>query len=147
MRLFLLPISSHRTLIYCERIAQTVSVNERTYLDRVTTKASETWVSWEKSDSRVKKGVTDWGNKVFRRIPFEEWGLKTIPGLTEARKNAELQGQEKVEVLFPGLFLKEPKVMATLERIATERQALHKKRLYWSLVGLPVSAPFGLLPV
>ncbi|KAJ9666870.1 hypothetical protein H2201_003004 [Coniosporium apollinis] len=147
MRLFLLPISTRRSLIYCERIAQTVNVSERTYLDRLTTKASETWVSWEKSDSKVKKSVTEWGNKVFRRIPFEEWGLKTIPSLSETRKAAELAGQIRVEVLFPGRFLKEPKVMGILEKLATERQALHRKRMWWSIVGLPISAPFGLVPV
>ncbi|KAJ9636752.1 hypothetical protein H2199_007746 [Coniosporium tulheliwenetii] len=117
MRLFLLPISTRRSLIYCERIAQTVNVSERTYLDRLTTKASETWVSWEKSDSKVKKSVTEWGNKI------------------------------RVEVLFPGRFLKEPKVMGILEKLATERQALHRKRMWWSIVGLPISAPFGLVPV
>lgn len=147
MRLFLLPISTRRSLIYCERIAQTVNVSERTYLDRITTKANETWVSWEKSDSKVKKSVTEWGNKVFRRIPFEEWGLKTIPSLSETRRTAELAGQVRIEVLFPGQFLKEPKVMETLEKLATERQALHRKRMWWSIVGLPISAPFGLVPM
>lgn len=146
MRLFLLPISTRRTLIYCERVTQQ-HAGERSYIDRATNKASETWARWEKAESGWQKGLTTYGNKVLRRIPFEEWGLKTVPSLTEARKAAELEGKEKVEVLFPGRYLKEGGVPGILERLATERQNLHRKRMWWSIVGMPISAPFALVPV
>lgn len=34
-----------------------------------------------------------------------------------------------------------------LERLSTERNAIHRKRLVWSLIGLPISVPFALVPV
>lgn len=149
MRLFLLPISTRRSLIYCERMHEKLA-SDRTILDRITNKANETWASWEKDDKswkRWKKTLTVYGNKALRRIPYEEWGLKTIPPLTAKRRQAELEGKEKVEVIFPGLFLRNEKVPGILQQLATERQALHRKRMIWSIIGMPLSAPFILVPV
>lgn len=149
MRLFLLPISTRRSLIYCERMHEKLA-SDRTILDRITNKANETWASWEKDDKswkRWKKTLTAYGNKALRRIPYEEWGLKTIPPLTAKRRQAELEGKEKVEVIFPGLFLRNEKVPGILQQLATERQALHRKRMIWSIIGMPLSAPFILVPV
>ncbi|KAI9711655.1 MAG: hypothetical protein M1812_007088 [Candelaria pacifica] len=137
MRLFLLPISTRRTLIYCQRLNQQLS-SELTYVDKITTKAATIWVSWEKGDKKWQHTVTRYGNKALRRIPFEEWGLKSIPPLS-ARKEAEkLKGKEKVEVIFPGSYVKEDRIGEVLMRIGTERQGLHKKWMWWSVVGMPI---------
>merc|ERR1711981_745967 len=124
MRLFLLPISTRRTLIYCERTKPPQGVKP-SIQDRLTTN----------------------GNKVFRRIPYEEWGLKTIPHLNSKRKEAELSHKDEVEVLFPSLFLKESKVLETCRQLATERQALHRQRMIYSAIGAPLTLPFALLPI
>jgi hypothetical protein len=149
MRLFLLPISTRRSLIYCERMHERLA-SERGYIDRITNKANEVWADWEndnKSFQNWKKTVTVYGNKAFRRIPFEEWGLKTVPALTAKRRKLELEGKEKVEVIFPRLFLHQERVLGMLQQLATERQALHQKRMIWSIIGMPFSAPFMLVPV
>jgi hypothetical protein len=146
MRLFLLPISTRRSLIYCERIAQDPAA-PRTYADRITTKANETWAGWERRERGWQKTLTIYGNKILRRIPFEEWGLKTVPALSDRRKQVWLEGQKKMEVLFPGLFVEEKKIPDILRALATERQQLHRRKLYWSLAGLPITAPFALVPV
>jgi hypothetical protein len=146
MRLFLLPISTRRTLIYCERTKQILAPGQKPpILDRITTKANETWVSFEKAESGWKKQLTTYGNKVLRRIPYEEWGLKTLPPLSQ--KIRDKQPKEPVEVLFPGLFLKEQKVPEVLRLLATERQALHQKRMIWSLIGAPLTLPFAAIPI
>lgn len=108
------------------------------------------WVAWEKDEKsfkRWKKTITVYGNKAFKQIPYEEWGLKTIPALTAKRKSAVVEGKEKVEVMFPGLFLQEKKVPSILLQLATERQALHRKRMLWSIFGMPITIPFILVPV
>ena len=81
MRLFILPISTRRTLIYCERIAPSLApgATKPPLADRIITKSSAVWTSWEKAEKGWQKKVTDYGNALFRRIPFEEWGLKTLP--------------------------------------------------------------------
>ncbi|QDS70988.1 hypothetical protein FKW77_007568 [Venturia effusa] len=158
MRLFLLPISTRRTLIYCDKnTIQNAAANlapgqKPPILDRITTKAADTWAGFEKAESGWKKQLTNYGNMVLRRIPYEEWGLKSIPALSEKRKK-ELEkivaqgGRDEVEVLFPGTYLKEGNVLETLKKLATERQALHKSKMFWSFGIAPLTAPFMLVPV
>lgn len=156
MRLFLLPISTRRSLIYCERISSSSSssstkpAGKRPLLERITTKASETWVAWEKDEKAPlawKKKVTHYGNHALARIPYEEWGLKTIPALTARRRKAIEDGSEKYHITFPGLYLPQDKIPAVLKQLARERQAMHRRKMIWSVVAMPFSAPFMLIPV
>lgn len=110
-------------------------------------KANETWLSFEKADGGWKKTLTTYGNKMFRRIPYEEWGLKTIPTLSKKRREQELSHEDKVEVLFPSLFLKQSKVLESCRQLAIERQALHRQRMIYSAIGAPLTLPFALLPI
>ncbi|KAJ4287732.1 hypothetical protein N0V90_012436 [Kalmusia sp. IMI 367209] len=149
MRLFLLPISTRRSLIYCEKLHQKAA-SERSLLDKVTNKASETWVAWEKDEKAPlnwKKRVTLAGNQALKRIPFEEWGLKTIPALTTKRKAAIVEGKEKYQVIYPGLYLQQEKVPEILKKLAQEKQAMYKSKMVWSIVAMPFTAPFMLVPV
>jgi hypothetical protein len=146
MRLYLLPISTRRTLIYCERLNITTS-ETTTWLDKGTTKAANLWARWEKKESGWQKRVVDYGNQALRRIPYEEWGLKSIPPLSARRKSKELSGKESVEVAFPKTLIPEEKVQDVLRILGTERQSLHQKRMLWSFVGMPISAPFALVPM
>jgi hypothetical protein len=140
MRVFLLPISTRRTLIYCDRVATKVNASgTQSYHDRIVNKANDTWASWESSSNKYKKKLTDYGNLIFNRISYEEWGLKTLPSST-----ADLT---PTEIVFPGQFLDQKRVPEILKRLATERQGLHKKRFWGSLIGLPFTIPVGLLPV
>ena len=150
MRLFLLPISTRRTLIYCERIAPSLApgATKPPLADRIITKSSAVWTSWEKAEKGWQKKVTDYGNALFRRIPFEEWGLKTLPPATKGKLEEVKQGKlGEFECLFPGKFLEEGRVGGVLERLAVERQGLHKSRLGWCLVGMPITVPFAAVPV
>lgn len=164
MRLFLLPISTRRTLIYCEPLSHAVPTAKQSYLDRAVNKGNEIWLGFEKDTKAPfnwKRRVTDYGNVLFRRIPFEEWGLKSIPPIKAAAAAAESSPDGKpvsgakalqrtrVEVRFPGLYqdLCSRTMSDTLSHIATGRQALHRKRMIQSICALPIALPFGLLPV
>lgn len=149
MRLFLLPISTRRSLLYCQKLHEKPG-GERNIVDKVTNKASETWVAWEKDDKALgnwKKKVTVWGNQALKRIPYEEWGLKTIPALTAKRKMDILEGRAKYQVLFPGRYLHEDRVPEILKNLALDRQAMHRSKLIWSVVAMPFTIPFMLIPV
>lgn len=149
MRLFLLPISTRRSLIYCEKLAEK-AVSERNIFDKVNVKANETWAGWEKDEKALwnwKKKVTFYGNQALKQIPYEEWGLKTIPALTPKRKKAILEGTEKYHVMFPGLYLHKEKIPDLIKKLATERQAMHRSRIIWSVVAMPFTIPFMLIPV
>ncbi|KAK4976575.1 hypothetical protein LTR66_010817 [Elasticomyces elasticus] len=162
MRYFLLPLSTRRTLLYCERnnpsraaAATQPSGVKPPLIDRLTARANRTWVEWENVEEGTgfvrggwKKMVTDYGNKAFRRISFEEWGLKSIPPLSTQQRQILERGESRaILALYPGAFLKEEKVLPMLKKMATERQALHTKRLWLSVLAMPVTIPFGLIPI
>jgi len=94
--------------------------------------------------------VTGYGNAILRRIPYEEWGLKSLPPLTAKRKSTALEyaaSGVRIPVLFPPSFLATGKVVDVLKKLATERQELHRKRMIWSAVCTPLTLPFALIPV
>ncbi|KAK1752067.1 mitochondrial K+-H+ exchange-related-domain-containing protein [Echria macrotheca] len=146
MRLFLLPISTRRTLLYCQKLPLAAS-EKQTWNDWVQSKASRTWADWEKQEKGWKKSVVNYGNYAFRRIPYEEWGLKSVPPLSQRRREVELNGTEKVEVVYPKSLLAMDKVPKILEALATERESLHRKRLLWCFVGMPLTIPIGIIPL
>lgn len=147
MRLFLLPISTRQSLIYCQRLNQQLS-KQTTYIDKVTTKAATTWVGWEKKESGWQKKVTTYGNQVFQRLPYEEWGLKSIPPLSARRRKEEIEGNQGVLLEYPEAFIEPQKVQDALQMYGSDaKQAYHTKWLWGSVVGMPISAPVALLPV
>ncbi|KAK5174911.1 uncharacterized protein LTR77_000047 [Saxophila tyrrhenica] len=156
MRLFLLPISTRRTLIYCERAPPlpSTSTAKPPISERIIAKASETWAKWERAEKGWQKQLTVQGNRFLKRIPYEEWGLKSFPPGTKKRlEEAEREGEGKWECLFPGRFFGDggkgqvERAKEVLGGLAGERQALHRKRLWWSVLGMPVTAPFALVPI
>ena len=148
MRLFLLPVSTRRILIYCQRNVGTTQ-KPQTLIDRATARAAQTWLSWERGDKKWQQVVVDLGNKVLRSVPFEEWGLKSIPPLAAQRKEEALREKaiENVDVAFPSSIIRPVAVGEALMRLATERQTLHQRRMWWSIVGMPISAPIALIPM
>ena len=146
MRLFLFPITTRRTLIYGQRLNQQTTT-EQTYVEKITSRAGNTWVKWEGAESGWQKKVTDWGNRAFARIPYQEWGLKSIPPLSTRRQKNELEGKEAVIVAFPPSIIEPPTVLGKLQKLATERQGLHRKWMWWSLIGSPFTAPFAAVPM
>ncbi|KFY45393.1 hypothetical protein V494_00971 [Pseudogymnoascus sp. VKM F-4513 (FW-928)] len=147
MRLYLLPISNRRTLLYCRRLNVSIS-DDPTFIDRGTIRAAKLWADWETKDSGWRKKVVDWGNTALKKIPYEEWGLKSIPPLSARRKAEELEaGQATVEVSFPSGVIPMNEVSELLRRLGTERESLHKSRMVYCFIGMPISAPVALLPV
>ncbi|KAM0279088.1 hypothetical protein ACHAQH_004774 [Verticillium albo-atrum] len=146
MRLFLLPITRSRTLLYCQRLHVTTT-DKPNLIDKVTVRAAKLWAGWEKKDSGWQKKVVDYGNMALKRIPYEEWGLKSVPPLTTRKKEKELDGKNKIELIYPQSVISKDKVESILSTLATERDGLHRRRLIWCIIGMPISAPFALVPV
>jgi hypothetical protein len=161
MRLFLLPISARRSLIYCDRAfvnkrdaKNAATVKEaagqaQSLLDRATAKAAGLWSQWERAESGWQKTLTTYGNALLRRIPYEEWGLKSFPPLTRSLEGAYKAGKKNgpVPLIFPGTFLPEKAAGQVLGKLAKERQDLHRSRMIGSLIGAPLTLPFALVPV
>ncbi|PWY77480.1 hypothetical protein BO70DRAFT_363419 [Aspergillus heteromorphus CBS 117.55] len=146
MRLFIIPISTRQALIYARPLGKNLS-QERSLVDKVTQKAAETWAKWEEADKGWKKHLVSWGNRVQQRIPYQEWGLKSIPSLSSQRRLDPSHGTTKVDVLFPGNAIRSERLQTMLRAIATDRQDLHRQRMWWSFLAAPLTAPIGLIPL
>ncbi|KAK4998333.1 hypothetical protein LTR66_002421 [Elasticomyces elasticus] len=152
MRLFLLPISTRQTLIYCERVIEQQPAGATPSLfGRIAAKASKTategWAEWEAKPKGWKKQVTVYGNQLLRQISHQEWALKGIPPLTAKRLTQLGEGQPKVECLYPARVLHASRVEGVLEQLATERQPFHRKRMWQSAAVAPLMLPFALIPM
>ncbi|KHN98044.1 uncharacterized protein MAM_03805 [Metarhizium album ARSEF 1941] len=150
MRIFLLPLSTRRTFLYAQRLHATSPSsppNKTSLLDRGAALAARKWAEWEKKPSGWQRRTVDYGNHAFRRIPYEEWGLKSVPPLSTRRQQDEVQGGETVQLVFPGSVLREEHVLEAAARLAGERDGLHRRRLAWCLVGMPMTLPFALVPI
>lgn len=88
-----------------------------------------------------------YGNRALRTIPYEEWGLKSVPTLSARRREEEILGKEKHHLIFPESMIPIAKAPEVLHTLATERAGLHRSRMMWCFVGMPITAPLGLLPV
>ena len=147
MRLFLLPISTRQSLLYCQRLNLQAS-EKTTFLDKAATRAANTWLGWEKKQSGWQKKVTTYGNKLFQRLPYAEWGLKSIPPLSARRKREVVDGKGKVRIEYPRTFIESREVHDVLQKLGSkEKQKFHTKWLWGSIIGMPISAPVALVPV
>ncbi|KAF2772170.1 hypothetical protein EJ03DRAFT_372334 [Teratosphaeria nubilosa] len=147
MRLFFLPISTRRTLIYCERIQESIAGKKPPITDRVTNFAADTWAKWEKAEKGWQKQLTEYGNRMLKRIPYEEWGLKSFPPATQKRLKEVDEGKHRLDCLYPGAFVKSSMVSEILRTLATERQTLHSRRMWTCIAWMPVTIPFQIVPV
>ena len=146
MRIFLLPISTRRALIYCQRVSPKPPT-ELSYVDRITKKAADTWSNWEAANSGWKKKVTEYGNKGLQRIPYEEWGLKSFPPLNPQVQAEELTENKRFPVFFPENIVQRDDVPKIMARLAKERKNFHHNRFWGCAIGMPVTLPFALIPM
>ncbi|KJZ79809.1 hypothetical protein HIM_00523 [Hirsutella minnesotensis 3608] len=147
MRLFLLPVSTRRTLLYAQKLNGSAAGADRSLVDKSVTWAAKKWTQWERKESGWQRKVVDYGNHAFRRIPYEEWGLKSVPPLSPRRRNDERAGRDTVELVFPGKAFSAQKAKEVAMTLATERMGLHRQKMMWCLAGMPLTIPFALIPI
>lgn len=145
MHLYLLPVSSRRTLIYCQK--STVKAYKLNWLDYGAVQVTKLWTRWENKESGWQKMIVKYGNKMLDNISFEEWNLKSIPPLYSQNKTKHHGMNSEVKVFFPQAIIPPESVIETLRHLSTSRQNLHRSRMICSLFGMPFSALFVFIPL
>ncbi|KAF3081617.1 hypothetical protein TWF569_004972 [Orbilia oligospora] len=143
MRLFLIPLTPRRAFVYGHHVAQEVT-KKRSLLDRAITKSSDIWLKWEKYEKGWQKQLTVHGNRLLRRIPYQEWSLKSISALP---RNIPDNERQKVPVVYPPSVMTPGEIPRLLHKLGTENSGMHRRLLMWCLIGMPISAPFALVPI
>lgn len=146
MRIFLLPLTTRQALVYCQR-AKPVQGAKRTIAERINAKTTETWAKWEKAEKGWQKQVVTYGNRALQRIPYQEWSLKSFPPVTGDIGAEHIVENKKFEVLYPGNVMDSQDVPKVLARLARDRKSLHFNRFWGSLVAMPFTLPFALIPI
>lgn len=137
-------------------------------IDFITSKANGMWADWESTPTsplQWKKRVTTLGNSLFAKIPYPEWGLKSIPPLSAARAAEETRlaaidrtsadpalrtrrAAAEVDVVYPARMFRASDIRAVLGQLASgTNQAFYRKRMWWSVAAMPVTIPFAVVPV
>lgn len=70
-----------------------------------------------------------------------------MPPLWTARRDDELKGDDTVAIVYPPKLMAKDKIDGVLHTLSTEREGLHRKRMVYCFIGMPISAPFALVPV
>ena len=146
MRIFLLPLTTRQALIYCQKPAQQAA-KPVSYADRITNYAAKTWAKWESAEKGWQKTLVTYGNRGLQRIPYQEWGLKSFPPGTPKAEAATLTDNIRHDVFYPGNVMHSDDVPKVMRRLATERRSLHWNRFVGCALGMPLTAPFALIPV
>ena len=116
-------------------------------MQKTINKVPQTLAKWETADSGWKKTLTEYGNRGLQRIPYQEWALKSFQPLNDEVQAEELSNNTKFDVVFPENIVRKEDVPNIMRRLASERKQLHWKRFIWSLIGMPFTIPFGLIPM
>ena len=146
MRIFLLPLTTRQALVYCQRITPKPAA-QRSIFDRVTTKATDTWAKWERAEKGWQKQVVTYGNKALMRIPYQEWGLKSFPASNPDLQAQQVVDDKKFDVVYPANTMNADDVPKVLGRLARDRKSLHFNRFIGSLIAMPFTIPFALIPM
>lgn len=161
MRIFYLPISGTRQLIYCQKL-DTPLVHAKPQLDdRLAVRLSHAFDRFAQSPTKWKRTVTYWVDKLLDTVPFEEAGLKTVPprhnrmrqladgthiSEREAIRTGKVRELMPVPLIYPSR-LDFGAVQETIRADALTALKTHRKQMVWCVAGLPLTLPLALNPV
>ncbi|WVW85441.1 hypothetical protein I302_107479 [Kwoniella bestiolae CBS 10118] len=132
--------------------AQLPSQGPPSLTSRALNKASETWLNLGK---KPKNSWTFWfyerGEKLMDRIEFEEWSLKAIKegqGVKVDKEGKVVGERVEIPLIRPeikGTTL--PPLLPKLHRFLIHRIPYHRKMMQRSLIFIPVTWPFAIIPI
>ena len=115
------------------------SIQDR--IDSLVDKASSKWEHLSKSEEgSMKRRLYSFGNRMMDRIDADEWFLKEVP-----RHAGDAGAEHRVVIRYP-VNLNQLDIEERLRALVRERISLHAKGKQMSLLALPFSIMFGIIP-
>lgn len=101
MKLVFTPLTARRAMVYCVQTPVTPPASQTPRLDdKLVKKFGTVWKDFETSETGWKKQIVFWTNKMLEQIPYEEWGLKSIPRQSAVlRRLKEIEAQDEKELV------------------------------------------------
>jgi hypothetical protein len=76
MRLYLLPVSTRRILLYCHR-HDLAATEPQSIVDKVQSRAAKIWTGWERKEKGWQKQVVSYGNYGMARTGWF-WRVRDV---------------------------------------------------------------------
>ncbi|KAH7341002.1 mitochondrial K+-H+ exchange-related-domain-containing protein [Rhizoctonia solani] len=176
MKLFAFPLTASRDLsirrsghrhpliyYYAQMPKRSTKSDEQpTLRKRAQEKISQTWRNWGKAPGGWKLKVHTYGEKMVDRIDFEELALASIdtslgPKIsqlgTHGSTGKELSEQQakthtvSIPLIYPPSFMSSVDPLVNLQEQLVLRSPLHRRKTWFWVGVIPLTAPFMLIPV
>lgn len=164
-----LPITTRELLVYCVH-SPAHAIDDSLATVRLQRRAvalgTKGWAKLSLSRWRINQAIVRWVGKLLERVLYRETALRSIPPMAMLRRVVEPaeSSAEKAVVsgsvttlatsadlatipLYHPVFESARSVRSSIVQEAAERAAFHRTRVWYCLLGMPLVAPFALVPV
>ncbi|KAM3159537.1 hypothetical protein ACU8KH_05622 [Lachancea thermotolerans] len=167
VKLIAIPITNKRIFLYHKHSSEILNMNSRIvrYETKITEKARKIWSKLEKSPREINQKLvrmvnsqldkTPWTEDSLNTVPSEGYILKTVMENQESRnltyqewfKNVDKLDVRPVCMYYPQSVMSERAVREQLKSLWDHGLNYHKKQMWLSILGLPLTLPVVLVPV
>ncbi|CAG8455173.1 8041_t:CDS:2 [Paraglomus occultum] len=140
MRLFCIPLFSHKTAFYCQHIS-----TRQSYLAKITAYTAKKWDSLKDvKKSRWKVRLYVVGQQLLDKTDHQESFLKSVPIM---ERKVELRSNELVPFIYPSTVISANKATMSLDQLITDRLPYHRKYMIYSALWVPLACTFTIVPI
>lgn len=158
----MLPLGRGQSLLYGQQSILPKVRSKPRIDEKILDRATKTWQGFESSNTGWKKQLVKWSNKALERIPYEEWSLRTIPATDMYKRTVKESFQPKLGAHIAPEKIEdfgsvEPvklvhvgdstEAIATVKKLASQGLEHHRKLMWRTLIGIPFTIPFAIVPI
>lgn len=157
IHLVAIPITTHKAFVYC-RHQKALTGSRPSLNSKAVEWGHRAWSKLEKSNLKVNIKTVQFVNKLLAKIPWEETCLRSVPSqnsivreLCNAQDAKGVKVKEAsykpIPVYYPSSMIPETTISSQLSTYAKDGCSKHLKYLVYSLLGIPLTIPFIIVPL
>ncbi|KAI9299228.1 hypothetical protein K502DRAFT_322433 [Neoconidiobolus thromboides FSU 785] len=145
MKIYIIPILKGRYGLYCSS-----NIKSSGIVGKGIDYASRKWEQLSLAKpTTIKYKLYQWGLKVLDKVEHNETFFKSIPSIQEFElnnKESNKNKNDKIPIVYPKAFNSE-ELMKKLTSMSLYREQYHQKYYYLSVLTLPLTSLFSILPL